>query len=360
MQGRDVFTVGKSTTVYNSGSVVENPVYKQRDYFLGQNGNANGNRIQPNPHLIVGTIEKYHSGVLSLYSQTNPAVGYTTTGDSVVSSNYTSLYTPPDNLDYIYNRALENVVERIRGSIDLALMAAEGAKTAEMIRSMNRVKTYIAAINPKNIAKTFLQWKYGVKPLLQDVYNAASKIVGGSDSGRTKIRGRARERDKISYIGTPINGQPENCTCEWSHRVSLDLWYDFNPKMLASLAGWTSMNPASLVWETLPYSFVVDWFINVSGYIRCVETGYLYEQFYVSGTRTDTTNWIYRSEYDFDTDIGGLMKRLQANGKFRRYVKNRTVIGPPYPYAPSLKVDLGFSQMQSAVALIAVFLQGKR
>ena len=46
---------------------------------------------------------------------------------------------------------------------------------------------------------------------------------------------------------------------------------------------YTSMNPASIKWELVPYSFVVDWFYDIGSYLRGCETSTIYSSVFKAG-----------------------------------------------------------------------------
>lgn len=64
--------------------------------------------------------------------------------------------------------------------------------------------------------------------------------------------------ERHDYLGSHVN--EVSCVCQAEIKVT-------NPNLyLANRLGLT--NPASVVWELIPFSFVVDWFVNVSDFLN--------------------------------------------------------------------------------------------
>jgi hypothetical protein len=123
----------------------------------------------------------------------------------------------------------------------------------------------------------------------------------------------------------------------------------------------------SLAWELIPYSFVVDWFVDVGSYLRNLETALLYRKFVTSG---------YVSElYAFEGSEVGINKAngyaigsgksnenwarfLNVKAKIRRVQFARTKLSSyPLPRLPTFKVALGSQRLFSAAALLRQLLQ---
>lgn len=116
----------------------------------------------------------------------------------------------------------------------------------------------------KTTASGWLLWSYGVKPLAQDIYNGLDVLqrpIPTSDIVRVKATGNRSGRYSSS------NGKEFSSTT-----ILLSVGYSFkatveNPNLwLANRLG--LINPAQWVLEAIPFSFVVDWFSNVSDVVN--------------------------------------------------------------------------------------------
>lgn len=116
-------------------------------------------------------------------------------------------------------------------------------------------------LTTKDISSMWLEVQYGWKPLLSDVYEAGEAYSSITDKARTtKFKVSARKNYAVSTnIGTTYSRvgtgfRAKSIECRLTEVMSA-------PRSLG-LA-----NPASVAWELLPFSFVVDWFIPIGPYL---------------------------------------------------------------------------------------------
>lgn len=124
----------------------------------------------------------------------------------------------------------------------------------------------------KRIANHWLEYQYGWKPLLSDVYGSAELLARQAVSPR-KPHGSVRIKIPISKTATingPRSGLPHfvldyQASLQMSVTVQAD--YVLEDEGSAILAETGISNPLALAWELLPYSFIVDWFVPVGTYL---------------------------------------------------------------------------------------------
>lgn len=129
--------------------------------------------------------------------------------------------------------------------------------------SVLRIPKPVRVSNRKALASNYLEYSYGWAPLFSDVHSSIAVLT--SDPGEHPIRGSASESWQDVYLNVGSDSQGSwsvrsvnfcnlKVTCRASVRVT-------NPNLfLASSLG--LIDPA-LPWKLLPFSFVVDWFVNV-------------------------------------------------------------------------------------------------
>lgn len=317
---------------------------------------TNGNHVTPNRHSYNKYSYFYPDGRQSWESK-GICQSYVWSGPQVVALNNGLL--APDAKSEVYNRALSKLYAKVRGDLDLSISFFERQQTVAMLRSLRKLTTYVQAVNPKNWGNNWLMWQYGIRPLVNDFYAVSKKLVAGDGLYPVHVRTRASQvTTKDDIYNYPYPGVPQRRHCDASYRCMFDVVFKFKPSALQSVAGWSSLNPISIAWELLPYSFVVDWVYNVGGYIRNTENALLYGQSFNSGYYTETQKIHQTSR------LHGGWSDAQGSG----YVdcdfvaitskKSRVVLSTtPFPRPPSFKVDLGSSQILSAAALIAQPLQ---
>lgn len=114
----------------------------------------------------------------------------------------------------------------------------------------------------KSFANNYLEFHFGWSPLVKDIGNAIEVLQGGCPP--TLVRGRSKSkfntRLNLGWEGWTLTRELEQTvTLQAKVRITNpDIW-------LANQMGF--VNPLKVAWELVPYSFVVDWFVNVSDYL---------------------------------------------------------------------------------------------
>lgn len=371
-----------------------------------------GNWKAPNPWAydwvsqsnVRGTY-RYTSGG-RLFTQRVGLLGSTTIPNyGGVANSYTSAY----------NQALSKLTEKVRGSLDLATSLAESGQTVKMLNLVKRLtdtlrdmkkswkreildqlrawkskrsverglrrwqkglalrhpSTYRPRRTPKGLgrriaqsssaaANGWLEYTYGVKPLINDIHDVAENIVGmARNCDAVKVVGSAVINDRATlsagtFLGIPITG--ERVTYEGFVQVMFKV--RLRPAYDVDLAVWSSLNPVSVAWELMPYSFVIDWVFDVGSYLRNLETALLSDNRFLDGSVSVLTKYsttvMLQKRYQTGTDVYDIA--AQAVGERCNF--GRTVLNSyPRPYIPSFRVDLGASRLLSAAALLRQLLK---
>lgn len=328
---------------------------------------VNGNHKNPNPHSFrkgsytnfsgfTRTIDIYGNGT---YVSGSDIEG---TSPSVVAISYDAT---------TYNNALGDLYDQIRGGVDLSIDFAESHQARKMmsktIRGMKSLATTFAKMrrsNPKDWGNLWLEFTYGWKPLASSIYGTGSRIMTELTNGSDRfmeLTGKAKTKDgyKLRYgNGSTTDAGVQNIVTE--NRCRVHCRFRFAQSRLDVLAGFTSLNPVSIAWELTPYSFVVDWFVNVSGYLRNYENSLLYGTDFLDGFVSE--GWQSKN-----TEIKSRSSR-SASAPYSQYTKSvkgsaietgfrRTVLGSiPKPRAPRFDPKLGTSRLVSAAALLGQFV----
>jgi hypothetical protein len=295
----------------------------------------------------------------------------------------------PDVSTFLYNACLSKTYDQIRGSIDLAVELGQAGQTIGMMRGAVKVLRFAGDLvrsvkqrrpvgviaqfltsfgvkrdfdRTKTVAELWLEYQYGWKPLVQTVYDCVDQLMTPSrrdDWPLLVLKSRKRVLTPISTTRpSPQWGSGYNETIVGHHssRGEMMTQWRIPPSRLLDLAGWTSLNPAGLAWELLPYSFVVDWFVDVGGWVRNLESACLYRSSYVRGYWTLTHSTEMASAIRKTMSNGFVA--LDADGVYRD--KDRAVLTNVFPRTPSFSPKLGPERLLSAAGLLAGFLGVRR
>jgi len=152
---------------------------------------------------------------------------------------------------------------------------AQYGQTLEMLRHpINQffrfVKKNGKRIRKLNPAGAYLAARYGLKPLVSDIVGILEGMEGPRGIKRKTTRAKGEmSKSSISsgVIHLPVmdiyylRNTSDYVSCR---AMSLDEYL----ATVGSNIGFTMSGLVSLPWELVPYSFVVDWFVNVEDYIR--------------------------------------------------------------------------------------------
>ena len=111
----------------------------------------------------------------------------------------------------------------------------------------------------KSLAGGWLLWSYGIKPLAQDCYAAMEVLTAQKEQSRVRASAKA---EGVHYQIKNSDGTE----MKWSGRFGIvckgTIEVENHDLYLMAQLGLT--NPAQWLLEGIPFSFVVDWFSNLS------------------------------------------------------------------------------------------------
>jgi hypothetical protein len=278
---------------------------------------------------------------------------------------------PSGNSQAVYNQALSRLNSAVRGGVDLGVSLAEAGQTIRMLRALADVRRYANVSgfgSGRDLANGWLEWQYGWRPLMNDVFGAAEEAFNIVLKVIKTFRASAiQPLSGLGNIERFIGENSWHVTSKGSGKqacrfvVTLEL-----PG--ATLDRWSTLNPVGLAWELIPYSFVVDWFYDVGSFLRNAETALLYDTRFVSGYVSqlyvyDGTEEAYGGQRippgsgfistnppKFNTCEG-----IKSSLKVRNFSRTK-LSSYPLPHAPSFRCDLGSQQLLSLAALLAQLL----
>lgn len=124
----------------------------------------------------------------------------------------------------------------------------------------------------KRIANRWLEYQYGLKPLISDMYGLADQLTSNLTLGQYRFVGASVTANRIGFT----SGQYDNLH-KWSCRTTQEMKvkgiarYKVSASGIKPLAQIGVTNPVALAWELIPYSFVVDWLFNIGNFLNSLD-----------------------------------------------------------------------------------------
>jgi hypothetical protein len=119
----------------------------------------------------------------------------------------------------------------------------------------------------KSVGNNWLEFHFGWEPLYKDIHEALEVI---NDPVKSFSMERARAKDIVKQTGFQSFGATSHKwwangyqSCTQGARVKFS-----KPGATHTLDQWGISNPAVIVWELVPFSFVVDWFVNIGNFLE--------------------------------------------------------------------------------------------
>jgi hypothetical protein len=169
----------------------------------------------------------------------------------------------------------EAIADAKSAEMDLLTSLAEARKTYEYIRDRSRSAALMLS-KVRKTAKKFarsrtdfdsliLEWNFAVTPIMLDIESAKKAL---EELSTRVVKGRAM-RTKEMTVEVPTNYASGLKSIDIIHEVKVraGCYYRVN-------AGSASFgaNPLATVWETIPYSWLIDYFVDVGESLQALGT----------------------------------------------------------------------------------------
>lgn len=180
-------------------------------------------------------------------------------------------------------------------------------------------------------AQTYLEWVYGGKPLMADVkgvFDLLKKL--GLKDHLLYGNGYSYQQGVLNPVGfTDISGAART-DITWSDekaKAHCKIWGRIDPNCpgLRSVNQLGLINPLSLAWELVPFSFIVDWILPIGPVLQALTApaGLIF----VDGSQSIRTN-VTAGYNHHQTTLDATAKTNQyGDGNFRYEGYSRTTLG---------------------------------
>lgn len=218
---------------------------------------------------------------------------YVGTRPSSVVLNYFGKSLPTysyQDLESLKGQALAKAWSRVDlTEIQSLVVAAEGEKTVKSLVSIYKrlikvikmikhldLKSLSKEVSAKELASRYMELRYALRPLVYDVAGCATALSNTESDKPQRITFRGKKTDYVGDSGTStwdtVKTQPFPGThgwtnvYEWEYYVAATIRAGVLTEVLADsqLAIWGVLQPFESLWEVIPFSFIIDWFLDVS------------------------------------------------------------------------------------------------
>lgn len=299
-----------------------------------------------------------------------------------VDDTYEALST--NEWDKLNARALSRLKNQ---QVNLSMILATRKQTVEMLADSARalVKAWSYAkrrqfgaaakqlgirnsVRPgtKSASSGWLQLQFGWMPLINDVYGLYNEATAPVVENGMTIVVRARDQKSSVTQGTygpwPVHSKSTSklqVHYEQSYQRTgkLSYWWKLDSAALQAAARMGLTNPAMVLWDIVPFSFVVDWLLPVGQFLDNLDATVGFT--YLGGSRTEfhrINRKISRAEILRGQPLDGylyLKETAQYNGDAHLVKMDRTVLPEP---SSTIHVRNPFSTF-TVVSTAALILQ---
>lgn len=218
---------------------------------------------------------------------------YRSAKDVFDSTTYVPYLQLPTELDTDALKAL--AISRVWASVGAAkwqslVTAAEARKTLDLLTELitlllrtvrwvrgTRRKVATGALSIAKATQLWLQYRYGIRPAIYEVKQAMEAVKALRRQPRTRYTAWSHDEhsdndtiDSVMYQGTSIE-RTRTFSRTSLRKVRVNAGVLVEPVLkdpvsrIPTVFGWDEIFES--LWELVPYSFVIDWFVNVGDFI---------------------------------------------------------------------------------------------
>lgn len=357
--------MSRNGSVYTKrGSVV----VATRDYYIAETHKGTSPFIQPHPHSAIRASGYYSTWLRShnpynLTSMYGAPLPYNQpTNGSTLNKYFSALFNKADSEYFDKAGSIRvNLLDLFRTRMESAKMIVQRVFTllnAFNLFKKGNIKKALRQLGVKkrrpkpskdNLSpdELWLEYNYGWKPLLSDIYTLANSMftVPPYYLSRNVELEFAPAKGKREYWGSEYTYVTTTSTFVTAKARATGYITVDEPAMY-SLAQMGITNPAAVIWESVPFSFVADWFLPIGDYIN----------------QMGAINGLNFSGYNITAKIEVLLTQTCKEGisyqvfrEKRRIVKDR----PSWHMESVLNSDpMGIQRASYALSLISVIFRG--
>lgn len=365
------YTIPQSTTNLVTGAVSARGLGLSRTISLSDNPSTS--RARPKPAELIWKGTAYSKSESSTHFEsyvrrnvkTSKGYMYQYMDSSKVVLDANAVYPPAPRLSNssFYNELrtdVMNVANALGEYKQTAGMFSSYARTVYNSYRMMRKGNYYGAMQYLGLAKgrelqwttapanAWLGWKYGVSPLMSDLYASYTELKKQCEKPLT----RCVRKSKTAYLNETREISPERFkTIDAYYKIQKIMYVEIDSAGLAWASDHGLTNPLSLIWELTPYSFVVDWFIDIGSFLQSLDLPAIVKRsvVYTTVKQRSLVYGITRGQAGQGGDTL-VLKQAKCFGRHRKTSRSVGALGiEPPQFAPAF----GASRITSALSLLA-------
>lgn len=214
------------------------------------------------------------------------------------------------------------------------------------------------------LGNAWLEYSYGWKPLLNDVYDHANALAYQmTEHQNLWIAEKASASEKKAFYRSYNQNESRSNSDVTEIEVRCTYGVRYSRDNVTAFDTFGLNNPALVAWELVPFSFVVDWFLPIGNALENLTStsGLVFHGGYINVKRTEKTTSVVRSR-ETSAFNGGTRTPGGSGTCSTEYVSfSRDALSSfPVPAMPSFKDPRSFSHAASAISLLnSLFLSRK-
>lgn len=387
MLGYDYYVLGLKKSISSTGATTEVSARQSRFTMSVTGGTTSSDFVNATSMQFNKSERVYRNGIdVSLGRFGSCASGYTYQGPygtyGIIDSAY--LVSHPSNgmlegRSKAERQALDKAFEKLTSQLNLAVDLLEISETTRMIANLKDLRYWAKTLRESfdehgwkhasthEISNRWLEYRYGWQPLLSSIYG----IVDVARK-RTRVPLRVIARSSVTDNQKVVAGSYTYESpyvlkeTQWTARCEVSMVFGDSGTSVDSIYDYTSLDPAVIGWELVPYSFVIDWIYDIGGYLSHLETHARFRSGFVRGYRT-VTSIIRTVETTEGHSTYSLMPTAPCGLVFGTYERQKSwstsltekfkdrlkYSSCPRPVKPVLDVKINSKHLADSAALIA-------
>jgi hypothetical protein len=229
-------------------------------------------------------------------SQTNPILYDDSKTNAIYGNMNFTVGSTGRNADHArivataLNKAYAKYLDKLYERVELGLNIAERRQSMDMIaqRALQLRKAWNSLVKgdfrafkrelglssggkrwsrPDQASRLWLEYHFGWEQLVKDIYDLVHYLDQGWPR-KLSVKGKASAEGLITLSKLNSNGTGTDSWYKFQAKVTMGAKVSVTDPSAYTLTTLGLINPATLAWERIPFSFVADWFVPVGQYLN--------------------------------------------------------------------------------------------